>query len=60
MLTVKEIKPCQFCGWDDVTVTEVDLGMFAIDCTERECIGPICGAVENAVDMWNKAARVAA
>lgn len=53
------IKPCPFCGHDDVEIDEIDLGIIAICCPECRTIGPHqdgSQTVEQAIDKWNKAA----
>lgn len=62
-----EVKPCPFCGFKDVEIGEVDLGCYAVDCPECECIGPIVRTsdgdligMESAIEEWNKAMRAAA
>ena len=47
------INPCPFCGHDDVEIDEVDLHRFAVTCPECECIGPVFGAVMDAINAWN-------
>lgn len=53
-----KILPCPFCGFDDVELCEVDLGCFAVDCPDCECIGPISrDSMGVAIAEWNKATR---
>jgi Lar family restriction alleviation protein len=53
------IKPCPFCGHEDVEICEVEPGTIAIDCPECQAIGPFGDTVEAAIDMWNIPALVA-
>ena len=54
---MNEVKPCPFCGHDDVYIDEVDVMRFAVSCPECECVGPIRDAVEDAIEGWNDAPR---
>jgi Lar family restriction alleviation protein len=47
------IKPCPFCGNEEVEIDEVGIGEFAIDCPECRAIGPIVGTVMEAISFWN-------
>lgn len=48
------IKPCPFCGHDDVEVDEISPGRFAITCPECEAIGPASEVSVNAAVLhWN-------
>ncbi len=47
------IKPCVFCGFDDVTIDEVRIGGYAVDCPECEAIGPIKPTTMEAISFWN-------
>lgn len=50
-----QVKPCPFCGQDDVEIDEIDLRCFAVCCPDCECIGPVVKTtVEDAIEMWNK------
>ncbi len=53
------IKPCPFCGHEDVEICEVEPGTIAIDCPECQAIGPFADTVEAAIDLWNVPALVA-
>jgi Lar family restriction alleviation protein len=47
------VKPCPFCGYEDVEIDEVGVGEFAVDCPECRAIGPICDTVMEAISFWN-------
>lgn len=47
------IMPCPFCDNEDVEVCEVELGTFAIDCPECQCLGPFADDIETAILRWN-------
>lgn len=53
-MTAPTIHPCPFCGYDDVSITEVEPGRIAIDCDNCQCIGPFADTVEEASALWNK------
>lgn len=33
-------RPCPFCGYHDVEIVEIDLGVYAVTCPECNAIGP--------------------
>ena len=51
-----QIKPCPFCGHDDVEIDEIELGIVAICCPECQTIGPHQDGeqdTETAIAKWN-------
>ena len=51
------IKPCPFCGHDDVEIDEIDKGIIAIFCPECMTIGPHQDgeqSTEEAIRKWNE------
>lgn len=56
LVTNIKILPCAFCGWHDVEIDEIDVGIHAICCPECRTIGPHDDgehSVEDAVRKWN-------
>jgi len=51
------VSGCPFCDYDDVEITEVSPGEFAVDCPDCRCIGPILGEPMEAIAKWNDAPR---
>ena len=47
------IKPCPFCGHDDVEIDEVSTSEFAVTCPECRVIGPVCGTIMESISFWN-------
>ena len=51
------IDPCPFCGYADIEVDEIELGIIAICCPECMAIGPHqdgSQSVELAIQKWNR------
>lgn len=48
-------QPCPFCGFDDVEIDEIDLGVYAVCCPECDAIGPWnYTSPEAALALWNQ------
>jgi Lar family restriction alleviation protein len=47
------IKPCPFCGHDDVEIDEVSTSEFSVTCPECRVIGPVCGTIMESISFWN-------
>ena len=52
------VKPCPFCGHDDVEIDEVDINEFAVMCPECRSMGPISHPVMDAIAKWNDRCQV--
>jgi hypothetical protein len=52
-----KINPCPFCDHVDVEWCEPELGTYAIDCPECQCIGPFADSPEVAAEKWNKSGQ---
>ena len=54
------IKPCPFCGYDDVEIDVIDVGIVAICCPECMTIGPHQDGQRwtQAIEAWNRRAPV--
>lgn len=55
MLTILN---CPFCGYHDIEIDEIELGIHAVCCPECETIGPSAPHVMDAISQWNKRAPV--
>jgi Lar family restriction alleviation protein len=55
-VTMEKLKPCPFCGFEDI---EVDRGEFSshATCIKCEAQGPLEESVAKAIEAWNKAYR---
>lgn len=56
MPSIPTILPCPFCGYDDVEIDEIDMGIIAICCPDCQTIGPHqdgTHTVEQAISKWN-------
>jgi len=51
------IDPCPFCGYADIEIDEIEIGIIAICCPECMAIGPHqdgSQSVELAIQKWNQ------
>lgn len=48
----KEVKPCPFCGGEDIRYEEDDL--IVIYCYECDCQSRRCETIEEAIEAWNR------
>jgi len=51
-----EIKHCPFCGGDElVVINMLSLGIivFAVECHDCDCIGPMMEKRKDAIKSWN-------
>lgn len=53
-----KLKPCPFCGSEDVEYTNFGKGfdMWLIQCDECEAMFPLLNSREEAIQRWNKRA----
>lgn len=49
------VKPCPFCGEEDVFFEEISPGKTAVCCPECEAIGPTSVDINECIELWNKA-----
>jgi Lar family restriction alleviation protein len=49
---MSKLKPCPFCGCDDVYVSFLPPGVSAY-CSKCKIGGPICDNQQDAIDEWN-------
>ena len=49
-----KLKPCPFCGSDDVHIKVFDDFATAVECNFCETTGPTAYLEENAIDGWNR------
>lgn len=47
------VMPCPFCDFDDVEISEIEPGRYAVDCPDCQAIGPFADDVEGAIRCWN-------
>lgn len=54
---MRELKPCPFCGSDDLKVwaTSIPYQSF-VECRKCCCIGPDCVTTDEAIAAWNRRA----
>lgn len=50
----EELKPCPFCGSQDVESTFMGHGALAVLCYECEAEGPPADTLEESIAAWNK------
>jgi Lar family restriction alleviation protein len=48
------IKPCPFCGHEDVEIDEVATHEYSVCCPECGCVGPVdTASPQYAITLWN-------
>lgn len=47
------LKPCPFCGEDDVRCFQKEKSIYEVICFNCECSGPICLSELGAKTKWN-------
>lgn len=47
------IRPCPFCGHDDVEIDKTGIAEYAVCCPECRAIGPITGHIMESIAAWN-------
>lgn len=56
------VLPCPFCGFDDVEIDEIDVGVHAVTCPDCGTTGPHpdgdSASGIQAIDHWNRAPRL--
>jgi Lar family restriction alleviation protein len=51
--TMAELKPCPFCGWDDLAILPDDAKKFVYCCKCDTC-GPSCETRRESIEAWNR------
>lgn len=53
---METIKPCPFCGSENLEVRNVPFVGYAVTCWNSNCLvrGPSRGKAEEAIEVWNK------
>lgn len=55
-MTESELRPCPFCGSENLEVRDVPFVGYAVTCWNDNCLvrGPSRGKAEEAIEAWNK------